>query len=393
MRFLVKTLGCRLNQAESKEIMEALCKKGFLFDENNPELIIINSCAVTIKADKESRQAVRQFKRKFPEVQIALMGCSDFKIEEVDIYLQDKERALQELLKYFPEETIRGTAQEVITERTRENIKIQTGCNNACTYCVTRLRRGKPVSREPKKIIQQINQKVEAGAKEVVITGVNIGQHQDLTELLEQILAQTEIRRVRLSSIDPEYVYKHQQFFKLFKNSRMCQHLHLSLQSGSDTVLKRMNRKYLTQEYLEITKKYYQTYPNFGFTTDVIVGFPGETEKEFKQTCEFVKACGFFKIHIFRYSPRPETPAASMPDQVDEKIKHQRAQELEKINQELKKDFQEKMLDKELEVLFEVEKDGDWIGHAGNYLGIKYETRQDLENTIKRVEINRESLL
>ena len=365
MRFLVKTLGCRLNQAESKEIMEALCKKGFLFDENNPELIIINSCAVTIKADKESRQAVRQFKRKFPEVQIALMGCSDFKIEEVDIYLQDKERALQELLKYFPEETIRGTAQEVITERTRENIKIQTGCNNACTYCVTRLRRGKPVSREPKKIIQQINQKVEAGAKEVVITGVNIGQHQDLTELLEQILAQTEIRRVRLSSIDPEYVYKHQQFFKLFKNSRMCQHLHLSLQSGSDTVLKRMNRKYLTQEYLEITKKYYQTYPNFGFTTDVIVGFPGETEKEFKQTCEFVKACGFFKIHIFRYSPRPETPAASMPDQVDEKIKHQRAQELEKINQELKKDFQEKMLDKELEVLFEVEKDGDWIGHAG----------------------------
>ncbi len=391
MKVLIKTLGCRLNQAESRELGEALEDKGFSIVEKDPDLIVVNSCSVTHGADRDTRQLIRKLKRANPQAKIAMMGCSDFELEEIDYYFKNKETIIDDLLnKITPSPDVeRGKGGE--ETKTRVNIKIQTGCDSHCTYCVTRLRRGKSISRDPKKIIEQIKEKVKEDCREVVITGVNIGQYKweglDLADLLLKILQETMVERIRLSSIDPEYVYDNKKFLDLFKDLRMCPHLHLSLQAGSEDVLKRMNRNYTSEQYLEIVKSFYKDYPLFGFTTDVIVGFPGETEMEFAQTCEFVRECRFLKIHIFRYSPREGTPAATMPDQVDEQVKIQRSQKMQEINEGLQKSFKDKMFGQIVEVLFESKKDGQWFGYAGNYYPVYYKSEENLENKVIEVAL------
>ncbi|MFA6028083.1 MAG: tRNA (N(6)-L-threonylcarbamoyladenosine(37)-C(2))-methylthiotransferase MtaB [Patescibacteria group bacterium] len=373
MKVYFYTLGCRLNQAETDSYQEALAKKGFAItiDNSDFDIAVVNTCAVTHKADREARQSIRKIKRQCPKAKIVMTGCSSEKLEEVDYYIKDKENFVKEFIKIFPKSDHLHSHQIKEKVKVRANIKIQTGCDNHCTYCYTRIPRGRSRSFSPNDIIRQIKNKEKQGVKEVILTGVNIGQYSSLIGLIKNILKETNIPRIRLSSINPEYVYDNKEFKNLFKNPRVCQHLHLSLQSGSDAILKKMNRHYTSAQYLKIVRDYYKAYPLFGFTTDVIIGFPGETEKDFKQTCALVKKCGFLKIHIFRYSKRQGTPAAKMPHQVPENIKKQRLNILEKINQDLQKKFRKKMKGKKLDVLFEG-KVGDYlVGHAGNYLFVK----------------------
>jgi len=386
MRILFYTMGCRLNQAEADNYQEELSKKGFLIVNKKPfDVAVVNSCSVTHKADREARQAIRKLKKLQPSAKIILTGCADIKLPEVDYYIKDKEKFIEKFSRIFIiAEKIKK--QNNIIQRTRANIKIQTGCDNHCTYCYTRIARGKSKSINSRIIIQQIKNKEKQNIKEIVLTGVNIGQYQygnlNLVDLINKILQETTVPRIRLSSINPEYVAKNKKFQKLFANPRLCQHLHLSLQSGSNSVLKRMNRRYSAAQYLGIIKQYYRVYPLFGFTTDVIVGFPGETEKEFKQTCDFVKKCGFLKIHIFRYSIRNGTPAAIMPLQVAENIKKQRSKILDIINLDLMQKFAKKMRGKKLSVLFEKKITNNWQGHAGNYFLINQKAEADLDNII-----------
>ena len=395
MKVIFHTLGCRLNQAEQDSYKQALAKAGFsIVDQKDKfDIAIINTCAVTHKADRESRRAIRGLKKQNPQAKIVMTGCSNFKLPEVDYYIKDKEGFVGEFLKHFNNyvETQNLASLPDCSAKTRANIKIQTGCDNYCTYCITTHRRGDSKSFAPKKIIEQIKEKQKQDFQEIVLTGVNIGQYKyrdiDLTRLIKKILSETKIKRIRLSSINPEHVYKNSDFKDLFKDPRICQHLHLSLQSGSDKILKSMNRHYNTKQYLEIVQDYYKTFPLFGFTTDVIVGFPTETESDFNQTCSLVKECGFLKIHIFRYSQREGTPAATMPNQAPEPVKKQRAQALEKINQDLQKQFRAKIKGEELEVLFQGKRNGKWIGHAGNFLVVEKKSRQNLENKIQKIKI------
>ncbi|MFH1536903.1 MAG: tRNA (N(6)-L-threonylcarbamoyladenosine(37)-C(2))-methylthiotransferase MtaB [Patescibacteria group bacterium] len=412
MKIFIKTIGCRLNQAESQTIADELQQIGFFIvdEKENPDLIIVNTCAVTEKADKESKQIIRSLKNKNPKAKIVMIGCCRFKLDEIDMFIEDKDKVVDVIRDNWgcgaPQ-----LSHKNISGRTRTNIKIQDGCNNKCTYCITTLRRGKSKSIPINNIIDDIKEREKQGYKEIVITGVNIGeylckykegenvnegedgdlrlQHKSITliNLLQEILNQTKIERIRLSSINPDYVYHNHEFIDLFNDPRMCRHLHLSLQSGSNQILEKMKRHYTREQYLEITETFYKAYPGFGFTTDVIVGFPGETDEDFNDTLDLVQNCKFLKLHIFRYSKRPDTKAATMPDQIDENIKVERAKKLEQVNQKLKKQFQDNMVGKEIEVLIEGERDGYWLGTAGNFMKIKIESNKDLKNKIIKLKI------
>jgi threonylcarbamoyladenosine tRNA methylthiotransferase MtaB len=383
-----------LNQAEEDVYKEELSKRGFIIVNKKPfDIAVINTCAVTHKAERESRQTIRQLKKQCPMAKIILTGCANLKLPEIDYYIKDKEKFLKIFFQHFnpPSPVYWRRGRGMREMRTRVNIKIQTGCDNCCTYCYTRIARGKSRSFSPKSIIQQIKNKEKQDIKEVVLTGVNIGQYKykkiDLAGLIKKILQETNIPRIRLSSINPEYVYKNKEFKNLFKDKRLCQHLHLSLQSGSDKILKSMNRHYTTKQYLEIINAYYKLYPLFGFTTDVIVGFPDEAEKNFKDTCDFVKKNKFLKIHIFRYSPRQKTAASRMKNQIPEIIKNQRAEILQKINKQLQTAFSKKMKNRKVEVLFESKKDSQWFGHAANYFPVLSAHPQICQNRIILVKI------
>ncbi|MBU0732402.1 MiaB/RimO family radical SAM methylthiotransferase [Patescibacteria group bacterium] len=409
MNVLFKTLGCRLNQAEEYEYKKALAYEGFLIvsKDDDFDIAVVNTCSVTHKADRESRQAIRQLKKKNPDVKVVMTGCCDFNIPEVEYYIEDKENFVERFLDIFPSPK---SKKEFTINKNRINVKIQTGCDNYCTYCITTHRRGPSRSIDPEKIISQIQDIGKNGFKEIVITGVNIGQYESgfhqirldgghsdvrfqLLDLLKLILEKTKIERVRLSSINPEYIFKNQEFIGLFKDPRMCQHLHLSLQSGSDKILKSMNRHYDSAQYLKVVKSFYQLYPDFGFTTDVIVGFPGETTADYADSTDLVKKCKFLKLHIFRYSPRPGTPAAEMDDQIDEPTKAERATELEQVNQELKQEFQKRMIGKNLDVLFEGERDGYLLGTAGNFLKVKIKSKKDIKNQVINLKIKKENII
>jgi len=384
-----------LNQAEEDLYKEELSKKGFIIVNRKPfDVAVINTCAVTHKAERESRQAIRQLKKQCPKTKIIMTGCSNFKLPEVDYYIKDKEKFVEKFLHHISSPSTRmWRGGEEGVRKTRANIKIQTGCDNHCTYCYTRIARGKSRSINPKNIIQQIKNKEKQHIKEVVLTGVNIGQYKyqklNLTALIRKILQETKIPRIRLSSINPEYVYQNKKFKDLFENNRLCQHLHLSLQFGSNKILKAMNRHYTAEQYLKIIKDYYKSYPLFGFTTDVIVGFPGETEKDFIKTCNFVKKCGFLKIHIFRYSTRTGTAAAKMAGQISDEEKNSRAKILQEINKHLQEKFKKKMQGKKINVLFESKRGNQWFGYANNYLPVlyQYQCAENLENQLLTIKL------
>ncbi len=285
------------------------------------------------------------------------------------------------------------------TEKTRAVIKIQDGCDRFCSYCIIPYARGRVRSRQPKNVLSEIAKIAKEGIKEVVITGIHIAsygkdfkQEYRLIDLLEEINSIEGIERIRLGSIEPLLITE--EFVKrLEKLSKVCHQFHLSLQSGCDETLKRMNRRYTTEQFKEITKLLRKTFEDAILTTDIIVGFPGESEEEFEKTYTFLKDIKFYKMHVFKYSPRKGTKAAVMPNQIDGNKKEERSRRLIELSNQNEKTYNETYIGKEVEVLFEEEKNGVWQGHTKNYILAHYKTDENMENkivTLKCIEAEEE---
>lgn len=378
MNFSIITFGCKLNQAESSQISADLILAGFTEAGKNqkPDVIIISVCAVTRKAVREGRQKTAQLRRKYPKAKIIITGCIDENNwEGVDLWIKNKDKIIKILKNKI--KIINKIQKPKPLLRNRAFIKIQTGCNNFCTYCIVPFMRGKPKDVLTKKIIKDILNKQEQGYREIILTGVNIGLYKNLIELLENILKSTEIERIRLGSLWPTHL--NSKLINLVaKNSRLCPHFHLSIQSGSNKILKLMNRGYKAKDILKITDRTKKKIHNINFTADIIVGFPGETNQDFKDTCNLITKIGFSHVHIFKYSKRPRTKAAIMPGQIDEPTKQKRSQILHKIVQKSAK----KIKIPPSKVLWEQKKNNYWHGFADNYIRVKKKSKKNLKNQI-----------
>ncbi|MDD3480986.1 MAG: tRNA (N(6)-L-threonylcarbamoyladenosine(37)-C(2))-methylthiotransferase MtaB [Patescibacteria group bacterium] len=399
------TLGCRLNQSEEEFLRRKFLEAGFIVVEpKTADIIVINTCSVTGVADKKSRQAIRALRRGNSRAKIVVMGCGAKEakgIEGIDLFIlnSDKENAFQIITDYFDLKSSNDIADldnlSPKSNRTRALLKVQDGCNNFCAYCIVPYLRGREVSIKMEKILKESKELEKLGYKEIVISGVNVGRYKDGTKdlkaLLEEILKTTSFPRIRLSSVNPQDISD--ELITLWKTEeRLCRYFHLSLQSGSDTVLKRMGRPYDTKGYLDIVKRIRKAIPEVAITTDVIVGFPGETNGEFTETCDFVRKVGFAKLHVFPYSKRTGTKAAEMEEQVEEKIKKERAKKLREIGEELREGYIKRFVGQELLVLLEEKKGEYWYGLTGNYLRVKYKSKENLENNILVVKLTEDNI-
>ncbi len=279
------------------------------------------------------------------------------------------------------------------SEKTRATIKIQDGCNNFCTYCLIPYARGRVRSRKKEKILEEVKKVAEKGIKEIVITGIHIASYgidfeekYRLIDLLEDLNKIDGIKRIRLGSLEPTIIT--QEFVnRLSKLEKICNQFHLSLQSGCDTTLKRMNRKYTCSQFLEVVSLLRNNIKEVNLTTDIIVGFPGETEEEFEETYKFLEKVKFYKMHIFKYSPRKGTVAAGMKNQIDGKVKEERSQKLIELSNKNQEEYNKKYLGQYMEVLFEEKKNNKWVGYTTNYIKVTYDSTENLENEIKLVPV------
>lgn len=375
------TLGCKVNQYETEAMSELFVAKGYevVSSEARADIYVINTCSVTNLGEKKSRQYIRKMKRQNPNAIIAVVGCYSqvatdevLGIEGVNLVLGTNERGriveYIEDLEVWDQVSYVGDIMQVrefeelqidhVTEKTRAFIKIQEGCNMYCSYCIIPYARGPIRSRQPEQVISEVKRLVENGFKEIVLTGIHIASYGkdfgniDLLTLLKQVHEVEGLERIRLGSLEPRLLSA--EFIEAIKTmEKFCPHFHLSLQSGSDTVLKRMNRKYDTAAYLENVEAIKAAFDLPSFTTDVIVGFPGETDEEFEETMAFVQKVGFAKIHVFQYSPKKGTPAAEMGCQVNGDIKHRRSERLIAISNEMEQAYYNALLGKEFVVLLE----------------------------------------
>lgn len=379
------------------------------------DICIINTCTVTNIADRKSRQALRKVKEKNKNAIIVATGCyaQTYKEElekmpEIDLVLGNEEK--KDIVNYI--EKFIETHKKIIsvkdistqkkfdelgevsyTEKTRAVIKVQDGCNQFCSYCIIPYARGRIRSRKIENVISEIEKIAKNGIKEVVITGIHLSSYGKdfeenigLIDLLEEINKIDGILRIRLGSLEPKIITE--DFMKrLIKLEKICHSFHLSLQSGCDETLKRMNRKYTTNEFLEITEILRKYYKDVILTTDIIVGFPGETKEEFEKTYEFLKKIKFYKTHVFPYSPRKGTIATKMPNQITGDIKSKRSKKLIELSDINEKNYNDKLIDENVEVLFEEPKGGYIKGHTQNFILVKCKTDENFENQIKKVKI------
>lgn len=407
------TLGCKVNQYETNAMMQKMIEAGYeVVDfETKADIYIINTCTVTNMADKKSRQMLRRVKEINPEAILVAVGCyaqvAKEKLEqipEIDLILGINEK--NDIVKYVEQASKNTYVSDVLhqtefldfgdityTEKTRAVIKVQDGCNQFCSYCIIPYARGRIRSRKPESVIKEITDVAKEGIKEVVITGIHIASYGKdfnteyrLIDLLEEIQKVDGIQRIRLGSLEPTLITE-EFVTRLKKLSKICDHFHLSLQSGCNETLKRMNRKYTTDQFRHVVELLRNAYPEVHLTTDVIVGFPGETEEEFNKTYEFLKEIKFYKMHVFKYSPRSGTVAAKMPNQIDGNIKEERSNKLIELSDENEKEYNQKYIGKEVEVLLE-EREGEYLkGHTTNYMVVKMKTNENLENTIQKVTV------
>ena len=412
------TLGCKVNQYETNGMLQKFKTAGYEIVDFNEysDIYIINTCTVTNMADKKSRQMLRRVKEINKNSLLIAVGCyaqvaKDVleKIDEIDLILGNNEKAdiVNFVEDYFKTNQKKYETSSVMeqkeyvdfgsityTEKTRAVIKVQDGCDRFCSYCIIPYARGRVRSRNPESVLEEIKEIACNGIKEVVITGIHVASYgkdlkngYKLIDLLEDINKIEGIKRIRLGSLEPTIITE--EFVdRLKKLEKICDHFHLSLQSGCNETLSRMNRKYTTEEFKNVCKILRKAYPNVSLTTDIIVGFPGETEEEFNKTYEFLKKINFYKMHIFKYSPRKGTKAADMKGQIDGNVKEQRSEKLINLSNENEKKYNESYIGKELEVLFE-EEDGDFYkGHTTNYIMVKVKkNNENLENTIKKVTV------
>lgn len=387
------------------------------FDEY-ADVYIVNTCTVTNIADRKSRQMLRRAKEINKDATLVACGCYAQvakeelkKIPEIDLIIGNNEK--NDIISIIENHIAQKGTEDIVsdvmykldyvelgtttyTEKTRAVIKIQDGCDRFCSYCLIPYARGHIRSRKIENVIEEIKKVVEEGINEVVITGIHIasygrdfkGENIGLIDLLEEINKIKGLHRIRLGSIEPTIITE--EFVKrLSKLDKICDHFHLSLQSGCTETLKRMNRRYTTEEFKEVTKRLRTKFPNAALTTDIIVGFPGETEEEFNMTYEFLKEIAFYKMHVFKYSQRKGTKAAVMPNQIDGKVKEERSKKLIELSNENEYNYNKKYIGREVEVLFE-EREGEYLkGHTTNYIVVKHKTdKDDLINKIAKVRVS-----
>ncbi|MBP3708414.1 MAG: tRNA (N(6)-L-threonylcarbamoyladenosine(37)-C(2))-methylthiotransferase MtaB [Clostridia bacterium] len=411
------SLGCKVNQYETNAMIQNFLNHGYEiveFDEV-ADVYIVNTCTVTSIADRKSRQMLRRAKELNRESIVVACGCyaqvaADElnKMQEVDLVIGNNEKKdiFEIVEKYMEEKLKENHVSDVMykedyvefgpttyTEKTRAVIKVQDGCDRFCSYCLIPFARGHIRSRSVENVIEEIKKIVDDGFKEVVITGIHIASYgrdfkdgTSLIDLLEEINKIDGLQRIRLGSIEP--VIMTEDFInRLSKLEKICDHFHLSLQSGCTETLKRMNRRYTADEFLWATERLRAKFPNAALTTDIIVGFPGETEEEFEKTYEFLKKIKFYQMHVFKYSPRKGTKAAVMPNQIDGNIKEARSKRLIELSQNNELEYNKSHISDEVEVLFE-ERDGDYYkGHTKNYIVVKYKTQDELENCILKLKV------
>lgn len=415
--FNIITLGCKVNQYESEAVEELFLQKGYEKSNENADIYVINTCTVTNMSDRKSRQMISRARRDNPEAVVAVMGCySQVKPEEVaaiegvDIVLgsRNKENVVElceDVLQnkgaidkiIAPSETKSFEELQISnqTEMTRAYLKIQDGCNMYCSYCLIPYARGNIVSRDIPSIVEETKRLAKNNFKEIVLTGIHVSSYgkdfddgSSLIDVIESVAKVDGIKRIRLSSMEPRHISI--EFLERMKaTGKACDHFHLSLQSGSDDILKAMNRKYDRALYKQKVEEIRQVFPNAGITTDIIVGFPGETDENHKQTMDFVNDIKFSKTHLFKFSPREGTRAAKMGNQVHGNIKKDRLHDLEKIEEANRKEFLTKQIGKVLSVL--VESKSDLEGYSGGYSTnyLKVNVKEDIPaNTIIDVKIN-----
>lgn len=404
MQIHLKTLGCRLNEAELETWAQTFQAKGHAITRNinDAQLVVINSCAVTQDAVKKSKQLIRRIHRDNPLAKLVVSGCYATLNEEeaaqlmgVDLIVgnQDKnqlvEKTLAELnLDSMPAmSTEPGEVSLFSRGRQRAFVKVQDGCRYRCTFCIVTVARGEEHSRPIKDVVAEINTLHSQGINEAIITGVHLGGYgsdisSNLVELITEILDKTAIPRLRLGSLEPWELPD--GFFELFKNPRLMPHLHLPLQSGSDSVLRRMARRCKSEEFAQIVKLARAAIPHFNVTTDIIVGFPGETELEWQESFDYIKSLGFGHIHIFSYSPREGTKAAGLPDQIDQNTKKQRSKQLHELADTMKRAFIAENLGAQANILWEGQKEPQvngtirHFGYTPNYLRVACDVAPDL---------------
>jgi threonylcarbamoyladenosine tRNA methylthiotransferase MtaB len=396
MKVHLKTLGCRLNEAELETWAQAFQKSGHQITAKAEaaQLIVLNSCAVTQDAARKSRQLIRRIHRDNPQAKLVVSGCYATLNEEeaasllgVDLIVsnKDKDRLVEKTLAELNMDSMPVLSTEpgeisLFTRgRQRAFVKVQDGCRYRCTFCIVTVARGEEASRPVQAVIDEINALHQQGITEVILTGVHLGGYgsdlgNNLSDLIKAILAETSIPRLRLGSLEPWELPGN--FFELFSNPRLMPHLHLPLQSGSDTVLRRMARRCKTEEFSAIVQQLRAQIPHFNVTTDIIVGFPGETEQEWQESFDFIKQTGFGHIHIFTYSSRAGTKAASLPDQLSNDIKKQRSRQLHELAEKMKLKFFADNIDQEFSVLWEgyseaLDDDKQQVfGYTPNYLRV-----------------------
>lgn len=396
----LETLGCKLNQAETETLQAKLESSGcrIVSFKEMADIYILNTCTVTSIADRKSRHLLKMARRRNPTSKIIAVGCyAEHAAREmgdlpgVDVIIGNK--AKPDLFRILIEHgyILRDEMAEVprTARHTRSFIKIQDGCSNFCTYCIVPSVRGKEKSRPPEEVIDEIKQRVARGYKEVVLTGTEIGCYRyreiDLQGLIECILKETTIDRLRLSSLQPQELSP--EFIRLWRNPRLCRHFHVSLQSGSDTALKRMGRHYSLQDYCRALDQVRSLIPGVAVTTDLIVGFPGETENEFKESFEFCRRMKFARTHIFPYSRRKNTPAAKMNGQIDTTVKKRRSRIMLDLAQKSQEEYQRSFMGAIFPVLVEQRSEEFWEGLTDNYLRVYFTSSGNLTNCILPVKI------
>lgn len=421
MKVYLQSLGCKLNQSELQSLACQFVQAGHNIVDTVKEadLCVVNTCAVTQTAASKSRQAIRRLRRVNADASLAVTGCyaqmwpqeiRDLGSVDLIVGNEGKEQLVEQVEK---ELGIKGQGSgrawvpspdsrlPIPQARTRAFVKIQDGCDNRCTYCIVRVARGRQYSRPQTDVLAEVEARVASGYQEVVLTGVHIGaygrdsEHQgdgSLWALVKAILMRTHVRRLRLSSIEPWDLDVTR--LRLWEDSRLCRHLHLPLQSGCNATLQRMGRTYTAGQFAALVEAVRRAIPDVAITTDVIVGFPGESEAEFNESLRFVEAMGFARTHIFQYSARPGTLAATMPAQVPPLVKKARSQAMIEVGCHSAEAFRRAFLGRTLEVLWEGQPGGSesgqktlWSGLTDNYLRVRTQERRDLYNTITRAKL------
>lgn len=410
------TLGCKVNLYDSEAMAELFAEKGYEiadFDEV-ADIYVINTCTVTNFGDKKSRQMIRRARRRNPDSIIVATGCyaqvSPETVAGIDginivIGTKDRSKVVEIVENYRAEQGVLNAVSDIkgekeferlkvskLKDRTRAYIKIQEGCNRYCSYCIIPYARGPVRSRKPEDIMDEVKALARNGFKEVVLTGIHVASYGidlgniTLADIIKMVHEVDGIERIRFSSMEPRAV-SDEFIERMSKLPKVCEHYHLSLQSGSDTTLKNMNRKYTSEEYAAACERLRKAFPHVAITTDIIVGFPTETEENFKESYDFAKKVKLSKIHVFPYSPKEGTPAAKMRPQVAPEVKNERSHKMLKLSDKLNREFMSAYINKPMEVLFERLDNGYYEGHTRNYIKVLCKSDRDLTNQLVTVRL------